>query len=86
MRLGEKDILFSKLLLKELTWELSKPEVKELSPETLQCFVDEMEHIKRQMQHHWLKYRQTEVVEQMIGFDGLINYVRKLQNNDVASM
>jgi hypothetical protein len=86
MRLGEKDLLFSQLLLKELTSELLKPEVKELPFNTLQYFVDEMEFIKQQMQIHYLQHRQDEVAEQMIGFDALINYVRKLQNKDVASM
>lgn len=86
MRLGEKDLVFSELLLKELTRELTKPEVKNLPPNTLQYFVDEMEQIKVQMQKHWLTHKQIEVVEQMIGFDALINYVRKLQNKDVASM
>lgn len=86
MKLGEKDLLFSELLLKELTKEITKPEIKDLPHETLQFFIDEMEFIKVQMQRHYLQHKQAEVVEQMIGFDALINYVRKLQNKDVASM
>lgn len=87
MRLTEKDLLLSSLLLKQLTDELTQDEVRDFSYAQLGIFIDQMEAIKKNMQVHWLKYKQIEVVEQMIGFDVLINYVRALQTNkDVASM
>jgi hypothetical protein len=86
--LNDSEFLLSGLLIEQLYEEFSKPEFKNVGPELLAIIIDDMESIKRNMQIHWLRHKQIKVVEQMIAFDSLINYARKLQNknNDVASM
>jgi hypothetical protein len=85
-RLTERDLMVSASLLKQLSEEFERPEFLSLGPDILKVIIDDMEKIKFKMQKHYLRHRQIEVVEQMIGFDVLINYARKLQNKDVASM
>jgi hypothetical protein len=86
--LNDNEFLLSGLLLEQLYEEFNKPEFQNVGPELLATIIDDMESIKRNMQIHWLRHKQIKVVEQMIAFDSLINYARKLQNknNDVASM
>ncbi len=85
-KLSKQELHVSATLLKQLQEEFLNPEFLNLGPDLLEVIITDMEKIKFKMQHHYLKYKQIEVVDQMIGFDVLINYARKLQNKDVASM